>query len=182
MPARFFKKEIKKECSKCGGPLEDHRLGKYRYCNKCNAENQRLNRVPYGELSDLQKMKSNARAYLKMYIKRGKVQKEACCRCGNENAEAHHKDYYKPLEVVWLCRPCHLELHKTSSIDDFMNSMVPPTVKQKSGGCSKCGAPKDRGENQTYCKKCQAEIMRGHRAKKNEEVKKALEFYKLHNG
>lgn len=182
MPARFFKKEVKKECSKCGGPLEAHRLGKYRYCNKCNAENQRLNRVPYSNLSDLQKMKSNARAYLKMNIKRGKVEKGVCCRCGSEKTEAHHKDYSKPLEVIWLCRPCHLELHKTSSIDDFMNSQVPPTIKQKNNTCSKCGGQKDRGEGQAYCKKCHAAVMREYRAKKDAEIKVALEFYNLHHG
>lgn len=24
----------------------------------------------------------------------------------------HHPDYSKPLEVVWMCRPCHLAEHK----------------------------------------------------------------------
>jgi hypothetical protein len=26
--------------------------------------------------------------------------------------EAHHADYSKPLELVWLCRQCHANLHK----------------------------------------------------------------------
>jgi hypothetical protein len=25
---------------------------------------------------------------------------------------AHHEDYDKPLEVVWLCQPCHKQRHK----------------------------------------------------------------------
>jgi hypothetical protein len=23
----------------------------------------------------------------------------------------HHPDYDKPLEVVWVCRSCHLDIH-----------------------------------------------------------------------
>ena len=37
--------------------------------------------------------------------------KEPCALCGDENVHAHHKDYSKPLEVIWLCPKCHHRLH-----------------------------------------------------------------------
>jgi hypothetical protein len=30
----------------------------------------------------------------------------------DENLQKHHPDYTKPLEIKWLCRKCHIELHK----------------------------------------------------------------------
>lgn len=45
-------------------------------------------------------------------VRDGKLFKEPCFNCGSiEDIEAHHMDYEKPLEVVWLCRSCHLEEH-----------------------------------------------------------------------
>ncbi len=33
------------------------------------------------------------------------------CWCG-EPGEAHHPDYGKPLNVIWLCRKHHAEIHR----------------------------------------------------------------------
>ena len=36
-----------------------------------------------------------------------------CIKCGSkEQLQRHHLDYNKPLEVVILCRPCHIREHK----------------------------------------------------------------------
>ena len=45
-------------------------------------------------------------------IRRGDLVRQACSRCGNSRAVAHHEDYDKPLEVMWLCQPCHKQRHK----------------------------------------------------------------------
>lgn len=44
-------------------------------------------------------------------IRDGRLKREKCFVCGKEKAEAHHDDYSKPLEVRWLCKKHHAELH-----------------------------------------------------------------------
>jgi len=43
------------------------------------------------------------------YIRKGKIKKGThCSECySTKYVEAHHEDYSKPLEVVWLCKSCH---------------------------------------------------------------------------
>lgn len=102
----------KETCSKCGGKLEDSRIGKQTYCKDCHAQYMRINRPKHSELSGEQRKKANARSYLYVYIRRGKVEKLPCLFCGSLNSEAHHRDYSKPLEVTWLCRKHHLMNHE----------------------------------------------------------------------
>jgi hypothetical protein len=45
-------------------------------------------------------------------IKKGKLTRMPCIRCGALKTEAHHDDYDKPLDVMWLCTPCHKQRHK----------------------------------------------------------------------
>jgi len=45
-------------------------------------------------------------------IRSGALVRLPCCRCGEAKSIAHHEDYDKPLEVVWLCQPCHKQRHK----------------------------------------------------------------------
>lgn len=47
-------------------------------------------------------------------IRDGKlVRPSTCSRCDNsaQRIEAHHPDYSKQLEVIWLCSVCHTEEH-----------------------------------------------------------------------
>lgn len=45
-------------------------------------------------------------------IKVGKLIPAPCEWCGAEKVEAHHCDYNKPLDVMWLCKKCHVKWHK----------------------------------------------------------------------
>lgn len=43
------------------------------------------------------------------------VKPKRCQGCGKrKKLEAHHPDYSKPLEVQWLCTPCHGETRHKS--------------------------------------------------------------------
>ena len=45
-------------------------------------------------------------------IRSGALVRQPCCRCGEAKTVAHHEDYDKPLDVMWLCQPCHKKRHK----------------------------------------------------------------------
>src|SRR6476646_7005097 len=45
-------------------------------------------------------------------IKAGRLQRNNCERCGSSQVHAHHDDYSKPLEVMWLCNIHHRERHR----------------------------------------------------------------------
>ena len=46
-------------------------------------------------------------------IKDGRITRGNCGVCGKTNAEAHHEDYNKPLDIVWLCKEHHKQRHLT---------------------------------------------------------------------
>lgn len=45
-------------------------------------------------------------------IRNGSLVRLPCIRCGEAKSLAHHEDYDKPLDVMWLCQPCHKQRHK----------------------------------------------------------------------
>jgi hypothetical protein len=49
-------------------------------------------------------------------IKKERLVRAPCCRCGSERSLAHHEDYDKPLDVIWLCQPCHKQRHKEMNL------------------------------------------------------------------
>lgn len=56
--------------------------------------------------------KLRARRKVHKAIRSGKLERQPCEVCGiTEDIHAHHDDYSKPLEVRWLCRKHHREVH-----------------------------------------------------------------------
>lgn len=45
-------------------------------------------------------------------IRAGTLTRLPCVACGNAKSYAHHDDYDKKLDVIFLCQPCHKARHK----------------------------------------------------------------------
>jgi ribosomal protein S27AE len=58
------------------------------------------------------KRRSVAHSSVARAIRNGLLIKSPCVRCGEIKSLAHHENYDKPLEVMWLCQPCHKQRHK----------------------------------------------------------------------
>lgn len=57
--------------------------------------------------------KHQARAGVARAVSRGDIKRLACEICSEtKNIHAHHEDYSKPLDVVWLCVSCHGLRHR----------------------------------------------------------------------
>jgi hypothetical protein len=56
-------------------------------------------------------VKEAARREVQEALRRGLLVRRSCEQCGAEKGHAHHDDYSRPLDVRWLCRPCHTAHH-----------------------------------------------------------------------
>jgi hypothetical protein len=53
------------------------------------------------------------RAHKKVFVAvRNGSLKKLPCFCGETKVQAHHEDYSKPLDVMWLCKIHHILIHK----------------------------------------------------------------------
>jgi len=59
-------------------------------------------------------LKGSARRKVYYALKKGRLIKPDLCQdCGHKKKlNAHHHDYTKPLDVIWLCRDCHGKQHR----------------------------------------------------------------------
>ena len=81
--------------------LRERRANEPGYSTSKNARYNAANREKY-----------LARKAVARAIAAGKLVRQPCCRCGSAQAEAHHEDYSRPLDVVWLCHPHHVGRHQ----------------------------------------------------------------------
>jgi hypothetical protein len=118
----------KETCSKCGSPRD---RPDQRYCRACHAAYVRAHGKPR---TDENRRKDRCRSYARAYLKRGKLERKSCERCGSSTAQMHHADHSKPLEVTWLCRECDLALRAPAPPLRFSRRRTPwrPPSRQKS--------------------------------------------------
>jgi hypothetical protein len=112
--------------------MSDGRLGKCKECTKSDVNRHRQNNLE--KIRQYDKMRASMphrialrAATVKKYVadfperkkantavsnavRDGRLKKHLCWVCGT-NAVAHHPDYSRPLDVVWLCQPHHKQAH-----------------------------------------------------------------------
>lgn len=57
-------------------------------------------------------------------IRDGRLKKSLCLFCSAEYVHAHHRDYARPLEVIWLCPKCHHRLHSNFPETEGLNKVA----------------------------------------------------------
>ena len=126
-----------KKCFKCERvlPVENFyrhprmtggRVGKCKTCNKADVTENRNKRIDYyreydrargahgGSGNKQPANKTRAWNMIQRAVAAGKIKRpEFCERCGSSRyIHAHHDDYAKPLDVLFLCAVCHKARHK----------------------------------------------------------------------
>jgi hypothetical protein len=67
----------------------------------------------YEEFREREAKRNSARQKVKQALRIGKIVRPGECEiCGEDRElQAHHTDYTKPLDVVFLCVSCHASVH-----------------------------------------------------------------------
>jgi len=75
------------------------------------AENKEKRKITKAKYDANNKEKIAAYGAVANAVKTGKITKQPCTVCGDEQSQAHHEDYSKPLEVIWFCCFHHNQRH-----------------------------------------------------------------------
>ncbi len=130
-----------KTCFKCGllkelndfykhPGMADGHLNKCKECNKRDVTTNRNLKIKYYRQYDRNRGSRQGYEYAKEYrqkypnkyraksivnraVRAKKLFSQPCYECGSiDSPHAHHDDYSKPLNIRWLCPPCHSKWHK----------------------------------------------------------------------
>ena len=115
----YPRNKVCKECTKKRVSEYQKGIGKHVHNKAC----RKYNKTEKGKVAlqlakdnynESQPLKQKAKWAVKRAIKQGKlIRPGACETCGSScTPDAHHCDYSKPTDVMWLCKACHVEWHK----------------------------------------------------------------------
>lgn len=70
------------------------------------------------------RLQRRARYAVRRAIQKGDLHRDPCAVCGRTElygkpVDAHHEDYTRPLDVIWLCRFHHVQLHNGSTVHEM---------------------------------------------------------------
>jgi hypothetical protein len=78
-----------------------------------------------------EKEKNKYRQITNAAIRSGLLVRQPCAICGQKKVHAHHLNYKKPLDIVWLCMKHHMECHRRKNRIRIITS-PPSTIKNLS--------------------------------------------------
>lgn len=103
------KKEQKREYDKKRNQLPHRIEARKKYAR----ENRDIVNAISNRWSKNNRKKRNAEQQAYRALLNGKIEKTPCAGCGRtDDLEMHHRDYDKPVEVIFLCHTCHSLEHK----------------------------------------------------------------------
>lgn len=100
-------------------------------CLDCLGLKHRANKLLIARKARTQKwyhenpQKVSAQRKVGYALKIGRIKKALSCqRCGclDRKLVAHHDDYSKPLDIRWVCTPCHMIIHRELETPSYKKS------------------------------------------------------------
>lgn len=80
-------------------------------CKRCVSEAGRRAQDKKRDWNKRNPEKRKAHKAVEVALVNGTISKRPCA-CGSTKVHAHHDDYSMPLDVRWLCSPCHRAHHR----------------------------------------------------------------------
>jgi len=90
---------------------EYHRKRRAAYTQRPEVKTHLAEKARKRLLDPVERPKHEARWKVRREIAEGRMTRQPCEVCGDTVTDAHHDDYGKPLDIRWLCKPCHRKHH-----------------------------------------------------------------------